>query len=74
MLCCFVVMCQSTEVAGLRPDYLTGDFGLDPLGVTKDPEAFKEMRTKELNNGRLAMIAVLGIWAEELLGKITEIV
>jgi hypothetical protein len=62
------------EVAGLRPDYLTGDFGLDPLGVTKDPEAFKEMRTKELNNGRLAMIAVLGIWAEELLGKITEIV
>jgi hypothetical protein len=31
-------------------------------------------RTKELNNGRLAMIACLGMWVEELLGKVQEIV
>jgi len=55
-----------------RPGHIEGDV-LDPVGLTfdplglapKDPEAFKEMRTKELNNGRLAMIAIAGFFAQE---------
>lgn len=55
-----------------RDGHIEGDV-LDPIGLTfdplglapKDPEAFKEMRTKELNNGRLAMIAIAGFFAQE---------
>jgi hypothetical protein len=44
-----------------------GDFGFDPLGLKpKDPAEFKEMQNKELNNGRLAMIAAAGMIAQEL--------
>jgi hypothetical protein len=32
----------------------------------KDAAAFATMQTKELNNGRLAMLAVAGIIAQEL--------
>ena len=39
-----------------------GDYG-DPLGVKMFDE---EMRNKELGNGRMAMISVLGIFAAEL--------
>mmetsp|Transcript_49962 Transcript_49962/g.69350 ORF Transcript_49962/g.69350 Transcript_49962/m.69350 type:complete len:95 (+) Transcript_49962:1-285(+) len=39
-----------------------GNFG-DPFGVDMYTE---EMREKEINNGRMAMISVLGIWAAEL--------
>merc|ERR1712224_875367 len=46
---------------------VAGDLGFDPLGLKpKDPEEFKEMQTKELNNGRLAMIAAAGMIAQEL--------
>merc|ERR1719515_299758 len=46
---------------------LPGDFGFDPLGLKpKDPQELKEMQTKELNNGRLAMIAAAGMIAQEL--------
>ena len=56
-----------TGVANLKEDYVNGDFGFDPLGLKPaDPEAFDLMRTKELNNGRLAMIGVAGIVAQEL--------
>jgi len=44
-----------------------GDFGFDPLGLKpEDPAAFLEMQNKELNNGRLAMIAMAGMVAQEL--------
>merc|ERR1719343_225789 len=44
-----------------------GDLGFDPLGLKpKDPAELKELQTKELNNGRLAMISVMGIMAQEL--------
>ena len=58
---------------GLRPDYVNGDLKFDPLGLKpKDAAAFKEMATKEINNGRLAMISVAGIVVQELVtGKAT---
>ena len=50
----------------LRPKYYPGDFGFDPLGLKPtNPQEFAEMQTKELNNGRLAMIAAIGMIAQE---------
>merc|ERR1711907_583085 len=47
--------------------YTPGDIGFDPLGLKPtDPEEFREMRTKELQNGRLAMLAAAGFLAQEL--------
>jgi len=56
----------------LTDEYTPGDV-LAPLGITfdplglkpKDPEAFKEMQTKELNNGRVAMIASILFFFQE---------
>ena len=51
----------------LRPEYTPGDLGFDPLGLKpKEEAAFVEMQNKELNNGRLAMLAVAGFVAQEL--------
>merc|ERR1712087_828356 len=59
---------DSREKAGLlNEDYYPGDVGFDPLGLKPtDPEAFAEMQTKELQNGRLAMLAAAGFLAQEL--------
>jgi hypothetical protein len=39
----------------------------DPLGLKpEDPEELKVLQTKELNNGRLAMIGIAGFVAQEL--------
>jgi hypothetical protein len=46
---------------------IIGDLGFDPLGLTPaDSAEFDLLRTKELNNGRLAMLGVAGIIAQEL--------
>merc|ERR1712193_441339 len=51
----------------MKDGHVPGDLGFDPLGLKpKDPEEFKVMQTKELNNGRLAMIAAAGMIAQEL--------
>jgi light-harvesting complex I chlorophyll a/b binding protein 1 len=51
----------------LKDSYYPGDIGFDPLGLKpKDSAGFAKMATKELNNGRLAMIAVAGFFAQEL--------
>merc|ERR1711865_523113 len=51
----------------LRPEYFPGDIGFDPLGLKPESyEDFAEMSTKELQQGRLAMLAVAGFIAQEL--------
>ena len=51
----------------LRADYIPGDLGFDPLGLKpQDPAEFATMQTKELQNGRLAMLAAAGFMAQEL--------
>ena len=56
-----------TAMRTLRVGYSPGDLEFDPLGVMpKEPAAFKAMQDKELNNGRLAMIAVAGMTVQEL--------
>ena len=55
----------------LREDYAAGDLGFDPLGIKPtDPKEFKDMQTRELNNGRLAMIAIAGFVAQVCVGVI----
>ena len=50
----------------LRDDYYPGDIGFDPLGLRpEDPEELNLMITKELQNGRLAMLAAAGFLAQE---------
>ena len=50
----------------LRDDYYPGDIGFDPLGIRpEDPAELDEMITKELQNGRLAMLAAAGFLAQE---------
>merc|ERR1712036_109737 len=54
----------------IRADHESGDLGFDPLGLKPtDPAELKEMQTKELNNGRLAMIAAAGMIVQELVSK-----
>merc|ERR1719343_1057497 len=50
------------------PSRVPGDFSFDPLGLRPwgDKEAMLELQNKELNNGRLAMIAAAGMIAQEL--------
>lgn len=51
----------------IRESYTPGDIGFDPLGLKpEDPEELKTMQTKELQNGRVAMIAIAGFVAQEL--------
>ena len=55
------------SLATLKDDYVNGDLGFDPLGFKPTDEAkFDTMRTKELQNGRLAMLGIAGIVAQEL--------
>jgi len=55
------------ENLALKGDYFPGDIGFDPLGLKPDNwEEFSTMSTKELQNGRLAMLAIAGIVAQEL--------
>ena len=58
----------------LRDDYYPGDLGFDPLGFKPtEPAAFANMQTRELQNGRLAMLGVAGMCAQELVNHRTII-
>ena len=51
----------------LNEEYYPGDINFDPLGLKpEDPAEFREMATKEIQNGRLAMLAIAGFVAQEL--------
>jgi len=55
------------EQQALKPEYTPGDLGFDPLGMGPKGDAeMLAMKNKELNNGRLAMMAVAGIVAQEV--------
>jgi len=50
----------------MKDDHVPGDLGFDPLGLKpEDPKELFELQTKELNNGRLAMIGIAGMVAQE---------
>merc|ERR1719454_2659337 len=50
----------------IKEDHTPGDLGFDPLNLKPtDPAELLEMQNKELNNGRLAMIAIAGMVAQE---------
>jgi len=60
--------------ARLNDDYYPGDIGFDPFGLKpKTASGFAEMQTKELNNGRLAMIGAIGMLVQEQVSQETII-
>ena len=52
-------------------DYIPGDLGFDPLSIYtgKAPEVQRDLELKELNNGRLAMLAITYYAFEEFVTK-----
>ena len=51
----------------LKDNYYPGDVGFDPLNLKPtNADEFATMQTKELQNGRLAMLGAAGMIAQEL--------
>eukprot|EP01083_Nonionella_stella_P076909 209765_1 len=58
--------CPVDQPGMLKADYVPGDLKFDPFGLM--PENYREleiMQNKELQNGRLAMLAAAGFFAQE---------
>lgn len=55
-------------IGNLKEDYETGNYGFDPLRLQpKNPILRRELDELELNHGRLAMVAVIGMIGQEYL-------
>ena len=56
----------STELFALQPEYTPGDLSVDPFGLYgDDPKEMLASKMKEVNNGRLAMVAVIIMVGQE---------
>merc|ERR1719231_2037272 len=56
-----------SEPWSIRTDHEAGDLAFAPAGLKPtDPAELMEMQTKEINNGRLAMIGIAGMVVQEL--------
>jgi len=56
----------SKAESALKPDYIPGDLGFDPLNLLpEDPAEAALMKEKELAHARLGMIAAAGFLAQE---------
>lgn len=56
----------------LNEGYYPGDIGFDPLSLKPEGAAeYAEMQTKELQHGRVAMLAVAGFVAQELVNNVS---
>jgi len=73
----FSATVESVNINKIRlDDYTPGDLGFDPLNVyasVGSAEKRRELELKELNNGRLAMIAIVGYAAQEFITKISVV-
>mmetsp|Transcript_27635 Transcript_27635/g.46779 ORF Transcript_27635/g.46779 Transcript_27635/m.46779 type:complete len:231 (-) Transcript_27635:46-738(-) len=60
------------QAGALNSDYYPGDIGFDPLGLKPtNAKDFANMQTKEIQNGRLAMLGWAGMCSQELVNHRT---
>jgi len=61
-----MAIAEGIRASKVYSDAPPGEHGFDPLGLIArycdTPEKMMDMKTKEIKNGRLAMIAVTGMW------------